>query len=346
MFTSTRLKLTGWYLLIIMAISVLFSVVIYYNLSDELERNFYRLQQQNQRLQNQYELFPSLQPIPDIDPAILDTSLTRLRLALLYINIIILVVSASAGYFLAGRTLKPIKRMVDEQNRFVADASHELRTPLTALRTSIEVNLRDKKLSMAEARELLESNLEEVRSLQTLSDDLLLLVRGDTKKNKKVYKLVSIPTVVNEAIDKVKTLADMKKITLKQEVSDADVEGEKEELVRLLVIFLDNAIKYSPEKSMVSVTVSTVDHKVKIGIQDEGMGITKEDLPHIFDRFYRVDKSRSQTQGYGLGLSIARKIIESYNGSVHVDSTVGKGTTFSIILPVYHNTKFTDTLQI
>ena len=150
MFNSARLKLTAWYLLIIMTISVCFSLAIYFNLSRELDSNYQRLYH---RYQIRSDFIPddSPAPLPPIDQGFIDASKEHIGLTLLFTNLLILVVSTSAGYFLAGRTLKPIKDSLDEQNRFVADASHELRTPLTALRTSIEVNLRDGAMTKEQA---------------------------------------------------------------------------------------------------------------------------------------------------------------------------------------------------
>lgn len=331
MFKIARIKLTAWYLLIIMSISILFSLAIFYILNNEIDDSYRRLAHRYFDLNQQ---FFSVYPPPQLDLSAWEEAKNRIKLELIYINLVILVVSATAGYFLAGRTLKPIKTMVGEQTRFVADSSHELRTPLTSLMTSIEVGLRNKKLNLSQAKALLKSNLEDVNNLKSMSDDLLILARADDSINGKNFQLLAVPEVVDEAIKKVFSLAKKKDIKINQKVEDIEIAGSKDELVRLLVIFLDNAIKYSKSKSQVLIKTFSTDHQIKISIQDFGIGISEEDLPYIFDRFFRVDKSRSETEGYGLGLAIAQKIIKKYKGEILVESKLNKGTNFTIILPI------------
>jgi len=151
MFHSARLKLTAWYLLIIMIISAMFSLVIYKVLSNEIER-FERVQRFRieRRLETGLRRFPN--QIRITNPELIEETKQRILLMLIAINLGILIISGGLGYLLAGRTLKPIKEMVDEQNRFISDASHELRTPLTSLKTAMEVTLRDKNLSLLSAK--------------------------------------------------------------------------------------------------------------------------------------------------------------------------------------------------
>lgn len=334
MFTSARFKLTAWYLVIIMAISLCFSVVIYYILSSELDHSFAVIYQR-------YEIRRELLP-PDLRPPVLestplDAAKDHIKLNLLYIDLFILAASATAGYFLAGRTLRPIQRMLDEQNRFVADASHELRTPLTALRTGIEVNLRDEELTLNQAKGVLRDNLEEVESLQSLSDNLLVLANGKDIKGELDLGQVFLPKIFQEAIDRVSPLAIGKGIKIESKIAEVSLEADQEKIIRLVIILLDNAIKYSNKDSLISVVGETIDHahKVKIEIQDFGIGIAEKDLPFIFDRFYRTSKSRSKEGGYGLGLSIAKQIVDLHQGSIEVKSQVGKGTTFIVKLPLF-----------
>ena len=184
MFHSARIKLTAWYLIIIMAISLSFSTFIYLGATREFDR-ILRIEQfriTHPELGERYIQRPvwdtDTLPLPKPpDPALINATRIRVIEGLAGINLIILMLSALAGYFLAGRTLRPIKNMVDEQNRFITDASHELNTPLTSLKTSIEVNLRDKKLSLDKSKDVLLSNLEEVNSLQALSDELIKITQ-------------------------------------------------------------------------------------------------------------------------------------------------------------------------
>ncbi len=330
MFTSARFKLTAWYLLIIMLISLSFSFVIYKSLTSELDR-VERMQRQRQLQQLPSEL--SLRYPRAIDPEIIDETKNRLIMRLILTNLGIFIMAGVAGYFLAGRTLRPIKEMVDEQNRFITDASHELRTPITSLKSEIEVNLRDKKLPIL-AKEILESNLEDVNNLQTLSDNLIRLSQFQ-KGNGTIFENISLTDVITESVKKVGALAKHKNITIKNNVKNVLIEGDNMSLKELFVIFLDNAIKYSNKNTIITLNSRKTDHSVVVEIKDQGMGISKEDLPHLFDRFYRADLSRGKDSvpGYGLGLSIAKQIIEKHKGSIKVESEESGGTTFFIKLP-------------
>lgn len=332
MFQSARLKLTAWYLLIMMVISGIFSAVIYQNLTVELTR-LQRLQEL--RLDN-----PQLLPrgrIPIIDPALIQETKDRIKFRLLLINLGILSIAGCAGYFLAGRTLRPIEGMVKEQNRFIADASHELRTPLTALKTATEVAIRSKRLTTKEARDLLADNLEEVDRLASLADALLKLTRYQAQNNRHTRTPVAIATVMHAAQKRVHSIAKQKSIKVTSVTTNDTVLGDEQALTDLFVILLDNAVKYSPEKSTVTFQARRSDHTLKISVTDTGIGIEKADLPHIFDRFYRADKARSKkaTPGYGLGLSIAQQIVTQHAGKITVSSIPGKGTTFIVSLPVH-----------
>lgn len=332
MFTAARIKLTLWYLLIIMVISLLFSTVIYQGITQELD-HFEHLTV----IRREDDFFGTrIRRVPAFDPTEISQTRSHLILTLILVNLSILGASSILGYFLAGKTLRPIKEMVEDQNRFVADASHELRTPLTALKTSIEVTLRDKKLTLAQSKEQLADNLVEVNNLQYLSDNLLMLTQFDNTTNNSVhFSNFSLKTAVQEATKKVAAKAQDKKIALEFALTDEQIYGDKNSIVELLVILLDNAIKYSPSDKTVTITSTHSDHQVEISVADQGVGIAQEDLAHIFDRFYRADQSRTKenTSGYGLGLSIAQKIAELHKGKIEVKSEPGKGTIFTIHLP-------------
>lgn len=334
MFHSTRIKLTAWYLLIIMSVSILFSITIYSGINRELKRieTFQKIRQE--RFENRFRDFSI--PPPQIQQGLeeIQNSREHLILVLVFINIGIFILSGGAGYFLAGRTLLPIQEMVDEQNRFITDASHELRTPLTSLRSEIEVNLRDKNLTLAQTKKLLESNLEEVISLQTLSDTLITLTRH--KKTQAAFIKLSLSMVIAEAVKKIAPLAKQKHITITTKLRDSIFEGEKQSIVELFIILLDNAVKYSPKNSKVTIAEESSDSFLIVAVTDCGIGIGQKDIPHIFNRFYQADKARQKSQagGYGLGLSIAKKIAETHKGSISVESKINKGSIFRVKLPI------------
>lgn len=345
-FHYARLKLTAWYLLIIMVLSILFSLVVYRALTFEVER-FERAQRLfiEGRLQEgdpqppTHERRLSGNNREHLNPELIAETKQRILLMLLAANAGILVITGGLGYFLAGRTLAPIKEMLDEQNRFITDASHELKTPLTALRSEFEVAMLDEeKLQLKEAKHLIKSGFEEIVNLQILAENLLELTQQQKKIGGLKTEEVSLLETVEAAIKKVIPLAKKKHIVINNQVDDFILEGEAQSLTELFVILLDNAIKYSDKNSEVSLTSKKTDHHIEVAVKDTGIGIDEKDIPHIFDRFYRADKSRSKTKGYGLGLSIAKKIIEEYKGIIMVHSTLSKGTVFTVQLPLSKKT--------
>ncbi len=332
MFQAARIKLTFWYLLICVMISFVFSLAIFTILQRDLQLNEIRFEQR----------FASMQ---DIDPdfyihlqlhrqdvhATEDELLTKL----IYINLFILGAASVAGYFLAGRTLKPIKMMVEKQNLFIADASHELRTPLTALKTAIEVNLRNSKLDIKKARLVLKENLKDVDRLKNLSDNLLSLAKLQANTGY-LKEPVSLKQTLENAVNNVSFLAKQKKISIEKNLHDVTVEGNKDRLIELFIIFLDNAIKYSHANSSITIETLVQNSSIETIINDHGIGIHEKDIPHIFERFYRADSSRSHTsnEGYGLGLAIAKEIVDAHKGTVSVESKQSRGTSFRILLPI------------
>lgn len=335
MFTSARLKLTAWYSLIIMLVAVSFSVSMYRIISSELDRIAFVEQQRFQRrFFDQSAAIPI--PLINFDSDLLAEAKQRLIIILALIDTTILAGASASGYFLAGRTLRPIADMVDNQNRFISDSSHELRTPLTTLKSEIEVNLRDKGLTLAAAKQLLASNLEEVNNLQGLSDELIRLAQYQSSAQSLPMEPVSLADVVNLSLKKIAFPAGQKHIKIENNTSDCTLQGSQISLVEMLVIFLDNAVKYSPPGSTVRLSSQTSDRFLTLVISDRGQGIDPTDLPRLFSRFFRGTKSRTRTDtsGYGLGLSIAKQIIARHHGSVKVTSQPNLGTTFTIQLPL------------
>lgn len=336
MFTTTRLKLTGWYLLIIMVISTIFSIGIYRLLTVEIERG---LRMQRYRMEFPGRLPSSrLFPFRGVDPELLIEIKERIIWRLVGINALIFFVTALSGYVLAGRTLKPIEEMVEDQKRFIADASHELRTPLTSMKTENEVALRDKLLTIKDAKKLLASNLEEVDKIQRLSNYLLTLSRYQNTASDLTFEKIRISQVLKHAVDKVSVLAKKKKISIQKEIEDIEIEANSVSLTELVNILLDNAIKYSNEYGTIYLRTKVRKTSVNIQVEDYGIGIDPDDLSSIFNRFYRADSARSKTStdGYGLGLAIARSIVDLHNGKITVESTLHKGSVFTVSLPGKH----------
>jgi len=337
MFKSARIKLTAWYLFIIMLVSVSFSVGVYKILTHEFER-FARIQ----RYRIEHGVNPpfdrplvSPPSFNNPDPELVNETKTRIATNLVLVNVAILVVSGLSGYFLAGKTLKPIKDMVDEQNRFITDASHEFRTPLTALKSSMEVFLRDPKVNIFDAKTLIKDSIGDVDCLNMLSDSLLQLAQYQKPNGIIKFEVLSLAEIIKDAVNRVKPIAKQKKIITNNDAPDFKVEGNKYSLSDLFVILLENAIKYSKVNGVISIKAKVADKYIQVSVSDKGVGISEKDLPHVFDRFYRADASRAQfnNAGYGLGLSIAKSIVETHHGSIRAESILNKGTTIVINLP-------------
>jgi signal transduction histidine kinase len=181
--------------------------------------------------------------------------------------------------------------------------------------------------------------LEEVNRLQYLSDNLIKVTQYNKSAKKVNISKFLIGSAVKNAIQVVGSLSKHKQIKIIQGGKDFNITDNKDTITELLVIFLDNAIKYSPKKTSIKLLTSKQDGKYELSISDKGFGISDEDIPHIFDRFYRSDKSRTNDSsfGYGLGLSIAKEIIDQRNGNINVISKIGKGTKFTVKLPVMNS---------
>ncbi len=333
-FHKNSLKLAGLYLAIIMTISLFFSASIYELSTQELDRGLRRpgpivdLQQRdlpidlNQRFENARN-------------ASYEEAKSRVLERLVFTNLMILVAAGFLSYYLAHRTLKPIEEANDSLERFTADASHELRTPIAAMQAEIEVALMNPRLKLSETKSILKSNLEELSKLTDLSEGLLKLAR--VKNGRLPKQSVAIKKVLQDSTNDKKQLAEAKSIKLNiDSAKDISVLGDEPSLKELFKILIDNAIKYSPDKSEVSLSVTKTKKEALIAITDQGIGMKASEIPHIFERFYRADSSRSKDnkEGYGLGLAIAKNIVDLHQGSIDVSRNLSSGSTFSIKLPL------------
>ncbi len=347
----TRLKLTLWYVGAIMTVSTMFSTVLYAGVSQNIEDSFFRAESklyagpgmgqqllkktsQDQKISEATaEGDATRETIHRLFAEELKAAKYHVLLNLFLVNGLILLASSLVSYILAGKSLVPIEESMLEQKRFIADASHELRTPLTSLKTAIEVSLREKTISK-DAKKILEANLEDVDSLNNLIDSLLQLASQERKTV--VKQLVDIHEIVNRAVKTVQPLALEKKITISKNLQHQQILASEAGLTELFVILLDNAIKYSTSKGKVSISSQVTRKNLILTVSDTGVGINQKYISHIFDRFYRIDSCRTSSQrpGFGLGLSVAKQVVENHNGVISVSSQIGKGTTFSITLPL------------
>ncbi len=245
--------------------------------------------------------------------------------------------------YLAGRFNEMIDRLnksFEEQRRLYGDASHELRTPLTAIRGIAEVALRGPEKSFDEYGEALKSIVELASEMGQLVDDLLFLARSDAGQMPYEMAEVAVAPLLEEVIDQSRGLASATDLRMGLEVGTPDgiaIWGDAKRLRQLFLILMDNAIKYTNPGGSVTLALKPQADWVSVVVSDTGIGIAEKDVPHIFERFYRVDTSRARSEaGAGLGLSIAQTIVKAHQGKIVVESAVGQGATFSVLLPRSH----------
>lgn len=216
--------------------------------------------------------------------------------------------------------------------QFTSDASHELRTPLTILKGETEIALRSC-ADLEVLKELLKSNLEEIDRMSNIVNNLLLLAKTDIKMHVE-FANVRLNDIIEEKFRQIKNLAELKGINIRLEKNEAVVvKGDSVKIRQIVLNLLENAIKYTDKDGTVSISLERCNDNALIKITDTGIGIPEEDIPYIFDRFYRVDKARTEG-GTGLGLSICKDMVTFHNGRIEVKSKVGEGSTFSVYLPL------------
>lgn len=237
------------------------------------------------------------------------------------------------------QTFSQLERSFGQLRRFTADASHELRTPLTTMRSVGDVGLQGVRDGAA-YREIIGSMLEEVDRLTHLVESLLILSRADDGHLKLKHESIDLAALTEEVIEYLGVLAEEKKQRIDCRVEQPVIVLANAQVLRHAIINLvDNAIKYSPEATVIRVTVGIDGGEARIDIGDEGPGIPPEHLEHIFDRFYRVDVARSRDiSSTGLGLSIATWAVEEHGGRIELNSEVGQGSVFSLLIPLANNT--------
>jgi signal transduction histidine kinase len=242
----------------------------------------------------------------------------------------VLAVATAFGFLYAGRALVPIRESLRRQREFAADASHELRTPLTVLRTSLDFLVRHPEKRVKEATDVVGDMRGEIDQLTTLVDDLLLLARSDSGTVTLRSERFDLSEVADEALQSLRKPAAERNVALRLDAAPVIVEGDPQRLRQVVAILADNAIGNSPTGATVSVTVRA-DSAARLLVEDEGGGIRDEDLPHVFDRFWRA--TDAPAGGTGLGLSIAKWIAEHHGGSIEVSNRPEGGARFELRLP-------------
>jgi signal transduction histidine kinase len=273
-----------------------------------------------------------------------EAALSLLLKLLLGIGGVALLGAGVGGLFLANRALEPARLAWTNQQRFVADASHELRTPLTLMRADAEVLLRGRERLDVEDAALLEDIVVEANRMARLSNNLLTLARLDNTSLHREHEVINLVELARRGVRRVQALAEQNGITLRVEDNGTPyVIGDPLLLEQALLVLLDNALKYSNAGGHVVVRAKAKDEQALLEVSDNGVGIDAEHLPHLGERFYRVDKARSrEAGGTGLGLSIARGIALTHGGSLSFSSAPGQGTTVTLALPLAYETHSDD----
>ena len=306
-------------------------------------------------------------PLQDVNQ-----TLSILRIGLLLGGVVGILVACVAGWLVAGAALRPINQITqtaqeigaaqdfdrrvdysgpaDEvgllaatfntmlgrlqsafqaQRRFVSDASHELRTPLTTIRGNLGLLQREPPITEADRVAVIDDLVSESERLSRLIADLLTLARSDTGRPLR-QQPVPLSPLIGDLVRRLDVLHPER--ILQQSAPDVIALGDSDALTQVLLILLDNALKFTPPEGTITISTAAHGDQVVLQVRDTGAGIAPDDLPHIFERFYQGDTARTGT-GTGLGLAIARAMVEGQHGSIGVESQVGQGTTFTVTLP-------------
>lgn len=321
--------MTALYVAVLAVILLISSSVLYSAFSSRLERRFRPITPIQLRTEFDVSVFD-----PSVLPHFEDVRADFIN-SLIAVNGFLLILAGFLSYGLARLTLQPLQEAFEQQKRFLSDASHELRTPLSILKTDLENELRNQKNEQSQMR--LQSNLEEVDRMSGLVNDLLALSRLDESSGSYIEKTdFDIQELLEQIVERLESLSKTHRVTI---VLHTDSEiicvySNRKLVDQIITNIVKNAIIYNKDQGSVNIHLEKSKRLVKVAISDTGMGISKEDLRKIFNRFYRTDTSRSrQTGGSGLGLSIVHAALQQIGGRITVKSELHVGTTFTIEFP-------------
>ena len=315
-FLKAKLKLTLFYTLSLFVIIIVFSVLVYVLFVNNIMENL--------EIEQEGNIFFEESP----EYIVLENAISRLKAVLIFTDIGIVLIISGLGYFLAGKTLQPIRKSLEDQKRFVSDSAHELRTPLSVMKTGIETVTTEKKQTLGEYKHLTKDLFEEVNKLIDMSDDLLFLARSDAGKLENRLARIDISLICSKQIEFIIPYAGIKGISIEEDIKEpCYIKGNANQIKRLIVNLLKNAIDYNRKEGKVSVSLKENKGSIILCVSDTGIGITPDNLKHVFERFYKIDKSRSIYEGgSGLGLSIVKEIVDFYKGTINITSETDKGT--------------------
>jgi len=319
-FLWARLKLTSFYTGGVLIILLVFSIVVFALFVRDISSN---LEYEGTGYENE----------ADIESRVIVRAQNRLGTIIVTIDGLTIILIAGLSYYLAGKTLEPIELAYVRQKKFVADAAHELRTPLSVMKTGTEAVLAGNN-GKEEYRKVVKDYLEEINHLSVMVDDLLFLARSDNLRKTELYK-IDFSKLIARQIELMRPYAEKKQIILKNEVQDGlYIKGNKLYLKRLLYNIIKNAIDYNKPGGEAMVILKKVKSGIELKVSDTGIGISGDDLKHVFDRFYKADQSHTErTDGAGLGLSIVQEIVKLHKATIEIKSKPGSGTAVIIIFP-------------
>lgn len=253
---------------------------------------------------------------------------------MIFLAFIALILSLIFGYFLAGRAMKPIEQAYERQRQFAADASHELRTPLAVVMASADLLMNDPSIQNPFLKQVIEDVRDEVKKMTRLVSDLLTVIRSENNALSLNIQRFDLSQIIEQQVRIMQPLAEQKQINLRAiDLAPIEIPCDEQKMKQLVLILVDNAVKYTPDGGSVTVKMWQSRGRVNFSVEDTGIGIKPEDREKIFDRFYRVDKARSRAMGgNGLGLAIAMEIVQLHQGEIDVESEFGHGTKFIVSL--------------
>ncbi len=261
--------------------------------------------------------------------------LTNLIYTFTAVGLLMLIILYFTSRFFAGRSIAPVREAFDKQKQFIADASHELKTPLTIINTNADVLLSNSGDTIGNQAKWLLYIKSETERMTRLTNDLLYLTEMDDSRTGMIHSRFNMSNAVENIILTMEAVIFEKHISFDYDIEpELTVQGNSEQIKQVVMILLDNAVKYTNPKGAVAITLKKQNNDVLLSVSNTGEGIAAEHLTRIFDRFYRTDTSRARKQGgYGLGLAIAKSIVDQHKGKIYAKSVAGESTTFYVQLP-------------
>lgn len=319
LFLRARLRLTLFYTGLIIIVLIIFSLSLYIsflrNIKNDIEKDF---------------------PNPRQERLIVHRSTSRLAELILFIDGGIILFVGFFGFFLTKETLEPIQQTLEAQKKFAADAAHELRTPLAVIKTDLEIFLRTDHEETPE-RKIMASNLEEVNRMSRIVNNLLSLVRLESNQENFRFGRINLSQLTDQTLKNISSYALNKKIKMKKQFEpDLYVLADQTKLEETILNLLKNAVDYSKDNGLIEVELKKTKNKAELSIRDYGIGISDQDLPHIFERFFRADNARQNKKtGSGLGLAIVREIVRKHRGQIQIESKLNQGAIVIVTLPLF-----------